>query len=271
MSSSVTPVLRAELVKQLLRRRSVVILAGLAALPLVAAAATASRAGGRNGTQGGLYGASPFSALNHVAATLEFATPLLLALAVALLGSAIGAADREWGTLRYLYVQPVGQGRLLGGKWSALVVCCLAAVACLLVTALICGLVVFGWHPFHRLGTSTLSAPTAAARMAGAGAYVIVCTLSVATVAFALGLLLPGPAEAVAASVVLVVASSIVDGQTSLHVLASVLPVHYWTRWTALLEGGPSGLLEGVAVQAVWTAGTLALAWALLARRDPIA
>jgi len=95
---------------------------------------TASHAGGPNGAQGGLYGASPFSALNHAAASLQFVAPLLLALVVALFGSALGAADREWGTLRYLYVQPVSPRRLILGKWSGLSVCAALAVSLILIS-----------------------------------------------------------------------------------------------------------------------------------------
>jgi len=97
--------LQVELVKQLLRIRSLTALGLLAAVPIVAGLIYASSAGGRNGTQTGLYGAAPYSAVNHAAATLQFTAPLLLALVVALLGSALGAADREWATLEREGVQ----------------------------------------------------------------------------------------------------------------------------------------------------------------------
>jgi len=264
-------VLRAELIKQLLRVRSLVALAALAAVPIAFGLATASEAAGRNGTQQGLYGAAPFSALNHVAASLQFTAPLLLALVVALLGSALGAADREWGTLRYLYVQPTSRLRLVAGKCSALVACCLLATACVLVAGLLTGAVVFGWHPFHRLGAASLSSGSAAARLLEAGAYVSVCMVSVGTIALALGLVLPGAAEALGVTVAFVVVSDIVDGQPSLHGLASALPVHYWQRWTHLLQGGSAGLVGGLAVQAGAIAVALAAGWAVLVRRDPAA
>ena len=64
--------LRAELTTQLIRTRTLIALAFLAAVPALAAASFASSAGHRNGTQGGLFGASPYSALNHAMASLEF-------------------------------------------------------------------------------------------------------------------------------------------------------------------------------------------------------
>lgn len=263
--------LQVELVKQLLRIRSLTALGLLAAVPIVAGLIYASSAGGRNGTQTGLYGAAPYSAVNHAAATLQFTAPLLLALVVAMLGSALGAADREWGTLRYLYVQPVSRLRLVAGKWTALIVCCLLATATLLVSALIIGGILFGWHPFHRLGASTLPAATATARLAEAGVYVTICAMSVGTLAFMLGLVLPGPAEALAVSIAVIVISNILDGRPSLRALDDTLPVHYWSRWTHLLTGGPSRLAVGIAVQAIWMLAALVIAWTLLRRRDPAA
>jgi ABC-type multidrug transport system ATPase subunit len=248
--------------------------AAVAAIPVLAGLTTASQAGGRNGTQVGLYGAASFSALNHAAASLQFIASLPLALVVALLGSALGAADRDWGTLRYLYVQPVSRGRLLLGKWTALAVCCGLATACVLVAALLVGLAVFGWHPFHRLGAASLSSVPAAGRLLAAGGYVTVCMLSIGTIALALGFMLPGPAEALGVSVALVVIANILDGQAWLHTLAAVLPVHYWQRWTHLLEGSAgaaAGLATGTAVQAAAVAIALGLAWAVLTRRDPAA
>ena len=265
--------LRVELVKQLLRARSIAALAALAALPVIAGLVTASAAGHRNDHQQGLYGAAPFSAVNHAAASLEFVAPLLLALVVALLGSALGAADRDWGTLRYLYVQPVSPRRLLAGKWSALAACCLLATGCVLLAGLLTGLVVFGWHPFHRLGATSLPAAAATGRLLEAGGYVAVCMLSVGTIALALGLVLHGAAEALSVSVALVVIANIIEGQPHLHAISAALPVHYWQRWTALLESGGSsaGLGTGLAVQLAATAVALAAASVVLARRDPAA
>jgi ABC-2 type transport system permease protein len=262
--------LRVELIKQLVRIRSLVAFAVLAAVPIFFGIATAPDAGGQNGTQTGFYGAAPFSALNHVAATLDF-SPLLLALVVALLGSAFGAADRDWGTLRYLYVQPVGRRRLLAGKWSALAVCCLLATACLVIAALIIGLIIFGWHPFHRIGAPNLPALDAAWRLLVAAGYLTVCMLSIGTIALALSLILPGAAEALGVSIAFVLIANILDGLPSLHVVTAALPMHYWQRWTALLEGGHSGLATGFAVQIATIVVSLAIASAILTRRDPAA
>jgi ABC-2 type transport system permease protein len=263
--------LRVELTKHVLRIRTALALLMLAAVPIIAGLATASDAGGPNGTQDGLYGAAPFSALNHAAASLEFTAPLLLALGVALLGSMLGASDRAWGTLRYLYVRPVGVRRLLLAKWGALAVWCALATACVTAAGLIVGVIVFGWHPFHRIDAAPLSVGAAAARLLAASAYVAVCMASIGTIALGLGLLLPGPGEALGASVAFVVVAQIIDGQGSLSPISTLLPVHYWQRWTHLLEGGTAGLPLGLVVQAIWITAIGIGASALVARRNPAA
>jgi len=263
--------LRVELTKQLLRLRSLLALVALAVVPVAAGLGTASHAGGPNGAQGGLYGASPFSALNHAAASLQFVAPLLLALVVALFGSALGAADREWGTLRYLYVQPVNPRRLILGKWAGLSVCAALAVSLILISGVGAGVAIFGWHPFHRIGAPPLSTGAAAIRLLAGAGYVTLCVLSVGAIALCLGTLLPGPAEALGASVAFVIVATVVNGKDWVHWLSLALPVHYWSRWSQLLDGGHQSLYAGLLAQAITIAVALTATWIILTRRDPAA
>ncbi|MGI5228057.1 hypothetical protein [Actinoallomurus sp. CA-142502] len=87
--------LRVERTAQLFRIRTLIAFACLAAGPVTAGLATASHAGHRNDTQGGLFGASTYSALNHTMASLRLIAPLLLTIVVAPLVTAIGSADRD--------------------------------------------------------------------------------------------------------------------------------------------------------------------------------
>lgn len=137
---------------------------------------------------------------------------------------------------------------------------------------MLAGLAAFGWHPFHRLGAAPLSGAAAAVRLLGAAAYVTVCMIGIGAISLALGLALPGPAEALGVSVAFVVIAEILDGQASLHAISAALPVHYWQRWTTLLDaGGGGGLATGLAVQVVTIAVALGAAWLACARRDPAA
>ena len=264
--------LRVELTTQLLRIRTLIALACLAAVPVMAGLATASHAGHRNGTQGGLFGASAYSALNHTMASLQFIAPLLLPIVVALLATAIGSADRDWGTLRYLYVAPVTRSRLLTGKLAAVAVTTLTATGCVLAAGLISGLALFGWHPFHIINAPTLTTGDAVARVLAASGYTLLCMLSIAAIAFTLGLLLPRGAEALGAAIAFVVVASILNGQSALHTVTVILPVHYWQTWTHLFgPAGATSLGTGTVSQIATITLATGTAVLVLMRRDPAA
>jgi ABC-2 type transport system permease protein len=191
---------------------------------------------------------------------------------VALLGAAIGSADRDWGVLRYLYVAPVSRSRLLGAKLAALAIATAAAVVVVLAAGVLIGLVVFGWHPFHLDDAVELGFGDAVGRILAAGGYTVLCMLSIAAIAFALGLLLPRGAEALGASIAFVVVASILNAQSSLRAVAVVLPVHYWQNWVALFQpGSHAHLLGGAVAQLATVAVSCFVAVLVLRRRDPAA
>jgi ABC-2 type transport system permease protein len=265
-------VLRVELTTQLVRLRTLIALAGLAAVPVMAAMSFASSAGHRNGHQSGLFGASPYSALNHAMASLEFIAPLLLPIIVALLAAAIASADRDWGILRYLYVAPVTRARLLRAKFAATAITTAIAVACVLIAGFAAGLAVFGWHPFHIIGAPDLTTGDAIGRAAASSGYVLLSMFAMAAIAFTLGLLLPRGAEAVAAAVAFVVAASILNGQPALHAVAVILPVHYWQDWVSLYDpGATTHVGAGVVDQLGTVLACTVVCLFVLRRRDPAA
>jgi ABC-2 type transport system permease protein len=265
-------VLRFELTTQLMRLRTMIALICLAAVPVAAGLSFASSAGHRNGNQGGLFGASPYSAANHMMASLEFIGPLLLPIVVALLAAAVASADRDWGILRYLYVAPVTRTRLLAAKLGATAAATVIAVGCVLAAGLVAGSVIFGWHPFHVVGAADLSTGDATARVLIAAGYTLLCMLAMAAIAFTLGLALPRGAEALAAAIAFVVVASILNGQGALHAIAVVLPVHYWQNWVGLFDpAGATGMVLGAVVQLATIAVCVAASWMILRRRDPAA
>jgi ABC-type transport system involved in multi-copper enzyme maturation permease subunit len=265
-------VLRFELNTQLMRLRTMLALVGLAAVPVAAGLSFASSAGHRNGNQGGLFGASPYSALNYTMASLEFIGPLLLPIVVALLAAAVASADRDWGILRYLYVAPVTRTRLLVAKFGATAIATGIAVACVLAAGLVTGAAIFGWHPFHVIGAADLATGDAIARVLAAAGYTMLCMLAMAAIAFTLGLLLPRGAEALAVAIAFVVIASILNGQGALHAIAVVLPVHYWQNWVGLFDpAGATGMGLGTVVQLATIALCTAGCWIILRHRDPAA
>jgi ABC-2 type transport system permease protein len=264
--------LRVELTTQLLRVRTLIVLTCLAALPVLSAFSYASEAGHRNGRQTGLFGASPYSALNHAMASMAFIEPLLLPILVALPAAAIAASDREWGTLRYLYCAPVSRARLLAAKLGALAVFTAMAALCVLTAGLLAGLAVYGWHPFHIIGAPNLTGGETATRVLSASGYCLLSMLSIATVAFALGILLPRGIEALGTVVALVIAAGLLNGSHALHAVQVVLPMHYWQDWTHLFDpSGAAHLSTGVVAQSATIALATCAAALVLRRRDPAA
>jgi ABC-2 type transport system permease protein len=265
-------VLRFELTTQLFRLRTLIALAGLAGVPVAAALALASSAGHRNGNETGLFGASPYSAINHAMASLQFICPLLLPIVVALLAAAIASADRDWGILRYLYVAPVTRTRLLATKLAATALATVVAVLSVLAGGLVVGTIIFGWHPFHVIGAPNLTTGQTIGRTLGAGGYTVLCMFAMAAIAFTLGLLLPRGAEALAVAIGFVVIATILNGQGALRTVAAILPVHYWQNWVALFDSsGGARLGPGAAVQVATILLCTAACWAILRRRDPAA
>jgi len=264
--------LRCELTTQLVRLRTLISLLCLAAVPIAAALSLASSAGHRNGDQGGLFGASPYSALNHTMASLEFIAPLLLPIVVALLATATASADRDWGLLRYLYVAPVTRTRLLVTKLAATAIATGLAVACVLAAGLVAGTAIFGWHPFHVVGSANLAPGDAVTRALIASGYTLLCMLAMAALSFTLGLLLPRSAEALAAAIGFVVVASVINGQGTLNSIGVVLPVHYWQYWVALFAPtGATGMALGTGVQFGTIILCVTACWTILRRRDPAA
>jgi ABC-2 type transport system permease protein len=137
--------------------------------------------------------------------------------------------------------------------------------------ALATGLAVFGWHPYHRSGIAVLSTTPALVGVLEAGGYVMVCLLSIGSIALALGLLLPRSVEALGVTLAFLVGSAVLDNVKSLHAIVAVLPVHYWPRYSGLFQGGGGGLALGLAMQVVTVAVVMAAAYVILARRDPAA
>jgi ABC-type transport system involved in multi-copper enzyme maturation permease subunit len=265
-------VLRAELSTQLIRLRTLISLAIVAAVPILAALSFAKSAGHRNGIQEGLFGASTYSAINHAMASLDFVVPLLLPIIVTVLGTAIASGSRDWGVLRYLFIAPVTRTRLLVSQLGATAIATATAVATVWVAGLVGGAAVYGWHPFHLIGAPNLSAGAAFARCATALGYIVLCMFAIAAISFTFGLVLPRGAEAVGAAIAFIVVASILNGQPPLHAVSVILPMHYWQNWVALFDPVSRGdLFAGTVVQIVWIAASIAVCALVLGRREPAA
>lgn len=177
--------LRVELVRQLKRRRTLVMGGILAALPfvLLVAFAIGGDPGGRNNTVT-LMDTATASGANFAAVNLFVSAGFLLVVPVALFCGDTVASEASWSSLRYLLAAPVPRARLL---WSKLVVglgLSLAAMVLLPVVALAVGTAAYGWGPLEIPTGGALAAGTAAQRLLVVVAYVFVSQLVTAGLAF---------------------------------------------------------------------------------------
>ena len=197
-------------------------------------------------------------------------TLLLLPLAIAVVTGDAIAGEASLGTLRGLLTVPAGRTRLLAVKYAA--VCVFSLATCLLVTALslIMGLVLFHTGPVTLLSGTTVPLGSGVLRVLAVAAYTAIAMMSLGAIGLAASTLTTHPVGAIAALMVLVVASEICDQLPSLSAIHSYLPTHWWLSWDGLFRAPMdlSGVGTGVVSFAIYAAIFGAIAWARLTSAD---
>lgn len=198
--------------------------------------------------------------------------PFFLPLAAGLFAGDAIAGEAQGGTLRYLLVRPVRRSRLVLAKYAAV----MTLLALLLLWVVACGLfwggIVFGLRPLPTLSGSTLSVAQACLRILGAAAYIFLGLSGIAAIGLFISSLTDSGPGATVATVILGIASEILDQIPSLHVIHPYLPTHGWLAFSDLLrtpiEWG--GMRGGLVVSAAYTAVFLAAALVAFARKDVV-
>lgn len=272
--------LRVEAVRQLKRRRTLVMGAVLAALPFVLAVAFAigGTPGGSEGGGGGggsrinLMDTATASAANFAATSLFVSAGFLLVIPVALFCGDTVASEAGWSSLRYLLAAPVPRARLL---WSKLVVALafsLAAMVLLPLVALAVGSVVYGWGPLQIPTGGALPAGTAAGRLVIIVGYIFISQLVTAGLAFWLSTRTDAPLGAVGGAVGLTIVGNVLDAVTALGDWRDFLPAHWQFAWADAiqpqLEWG--GMLQGASISVAYALVLFALAFRGFAGKDVV-
>ncbi|MFG2132323.1 ABC transporter permease [Streptomyces sp. NPDC048751] len=265
--------LRVELLRQLKRRRTLVMGAILAALPfvLVVAFAIGGDPGGGNGRIT-LMDTATASGANFAAVNLFVSAGFLLVIPVALFCGDTVASEAGWSSLRYLLAAPVPRARLL---WSKLVVglgLSLAAMILLPVTALAVGTAAYGWGPLEIPTGGALDTGTAAQRLAVVVAYIFVSQLVTAGLAFWLSTKTDAPLGAVGGAVGLTIVGNVLDAVTALDQWRDFLPAHWQFAWADAVQPHPewSGMIQGTAISVTYALVLFALAFRGFARKDVV-
>ena len=136
---------------------------------------------------------------------------LVLPLVIAVVAGDSIAGEAGAGTLRYLLTVPAGRARLLSVKYAAVVIFGLAA--CLLVSAvsLIMGAILFPIGPVTLLSGTTVSLADGLLRLLYVTLYVAAGMAALAAIGLAISTLTEHPIGAIAAILVLAVASEVAD------------------------------------------------------------
>ncbi|CAL9459199.1 ABC transporter permease [Streptomyces sp. enrichment culture] len=262
---------RVELVRQLKRRRTMVMGGVLFALPvilLIAFQVGGDPGGGNNRVN--LMDTATASGANFAAVNLFSAAGFLLVIPVALFCGDTVASEAGWSSLRYLLAAPVPRARLLWSKLAVGLTLSFAAMVLLPVVALAVGTAVYGWGPLELPTGGSLSTGTAAQRILIVVAYIMVSQLVTAALAFWLSTRTDAPLGAVGGAVFLTIIGSVLDEVTALGDWRDFLPAHWQYAWLDAVRPQLewSDMIQGASISVTYALVLFALAFRGFARKD---
>lgn len=265
--------LRVEAVRQLKRRRTLVMAGILAALPLILIAAFAI-GGTPDGAESGrvtLMDTATASGANFAATCLFVSAGFLLVVPVALFHGDTVASEASWSSLRYLLAAPVPRSRLLWSKLAVALGFSAAAMVLLPLVGLAAGTMAYGWGPLKLpTGGGSLDAGDTVVRLALVVVFIFVSQLVTAGLAFWLSTKTDAPLGAVGGAVGLTIIGNVLDAVTALGSWRDVLPAHWQFAWIDALQPQLewNGMVKGAAVSVTYALVLFALAFRNFSRKD---
>jgi len=266
--------LRSELALVFLRRRNIALLAVLAAVPvLLGVVLKVSPGGGGGGGSGN--GPAFLSQVTGNGVFLAFLalvveSTLILPLAVAVISGDAIAGEAGRGTLRYLLTVPAGRTRLLAVKFTAIVAFC--AGACLLVAAIgvVVGAILFPVGPVTLLSGDAVPLADGLLRLLFVALYLAAAMAALGAIGLAISTLTEHTVGAMAAILVIAVASQVADSVSQIAVIHPYLPTHFWLSFDAILRVPVAwpDLLHGLLSFAVYAVIFRLVAWARFTTAD---
>jgi ABC-2 type transport system permease protein len=265
------------------RRRNQLLLLVVALFPLLIGVALKfaqpNGPGGHSGNGTGPSGAvSAQGYFNQLAGNGVFLTfvalslllILVLPVAVAILAGDSVAGEAGAGTLRYLLAVPSGRTRLLAVKYATIVVWAVAATFAVSIVALVTGVAMFGAGPVTLLSGTTVSLADGLVRVLFVTLYVCAAMAALGAIGLAISTFTEHSIGAIAALLVLVVASEVVDSIPQFGTVAPYLPTHWWVLFDSLLRTpvDTTSLWHGLLSFLVYAALFLSIAWARLTSAD---
>lgn len=262
--------LRVELTRQLLRRRTQLVLCFLVLLPFILWAAF--EFGTSDGAQrsGGFVDLATASAPNFVVFTLFASGTFLLPVVVALFFGDTIASEASWSSLKYLLATPIPRHRLMRQKAVASGLMSLFAITLLPVVALMVGVLFYGTGEAVSPTGDAISFGDSMLALLLTVCYLAVHLLWVAGLALFLSVSTDAPLGAVGGAVLVSILSQILDQITALEGLRNYLPTHYAFAWSDFIasdidwENITTGAFSAVAYATVFAI----LAWRRFKTKD---
>lgn len=206
------------------------------------------------------------------AAGLAIVLPVFLPVAVAIVGGDAVAGEATGGTLRYLLVRPVSRTRLLIAKLLSMIVYTGFAVVAVALTSYVAGVSLFESQPSAVVTVSgtTMTSTQLVVRIAYAIGYISVSMLGVGAIALFLSTVTDSALAATLGALASLIASQVLvtlEAASSVH---PYLPTRYWLAWIDLFRDPIlwRDIDRGLALQAVYVAAFLGMAWANFATKD---
>jgi ABC-2 type transport system permease protein len=264
--------LRVEFARQWRRRRTKLVLGGLALFPVVLALLFARDRGGDAVAGTRLVDLATNGAANFALFIVFASSTFLLIVVVALFCGDTVASEASWSSLRYLLALPVNRARLLRQKLLVSLGLALSGLVILPVSAFLAGGLLFGWGSARTPTGAVIPAGEAVFRLAVITGYLAIALLVVAAIAFTIGVFTDAPLGAVGGAVLLVILSSILDQVEDLGAVREFLPTHYLGAWIDAINDPIvwDEMARGVVTSLAYSAVLLVIAWRHFGRKDVV-
>jgi ABC-2 type transport system permease protein len=258
------------------RRRNQLLLLVAALFPLlIGIGLKLSMPHGGGGRGPSASGAAYFSQLagNGVFLTFVALSLLLILVLPVVVGVVSGdsiAGEAGYGTLRYLLAVPAGRTRLLAVKYATVVVWAVAATFTVSVIALVVGVALFGAGPVTLLSGTTVSLADGLVHVLLVTLYVCAAMAAFGAIALAISTFTEHAIGAIAAAMMIVVASEVVDNIPQFSPVAPYIPTHWWLSFDSLLRSpiDTTTLWHGLLSFAVYAVLFISIAWARITSAD---
>jgi len=195
---------------------------------------------------------------------------LVLPLAIAVVAGDSVAGEAGHGTLRYLLTVPAGRTRLLGIKYGALISFSIVGSLLIAASSLAVGAAAFPVGPVALLSGTTVPLADGLLRLLLVALYVAAAMAALAAIGLAISTLTEHAIGAMAAILVIAIASEVADSVPQFAVVHPYLPTHWWLSFDGLLRSpiAWSGVGHGLLSFAIYAVIFCAVAWARFTTAD---